>query len=101
MGPLGRIPLAIAALIYQTVGGLRLSAIEPIFAAAGANTTPVLYIQGTGDKWGSVENVADMVKATPNALEPILVETNDRFGGYQYVIDNPQLLQAFFEEQIG
>ena len=101
LGPLGRIPLAISALIYQAVGGLRLSAIDPIFAAAGASTTPVLYIQGTGDKWGSVENVSDMVRATPNALEPFLVETSDRFGGYQYVIDNPDLVRAFFEEQIG
>ena len=75
---MGRIPLAITALIYQAVSGLRLSAIEPIFAASGASTTPVLYVQGTGDKWGSVENVADMVKATPNALEPILVETIER-----------------------
>ncbi len=101
LGPFGRIPLAIASMIYQAVGGLRLSAIEPIFAASGSSTTPVLYIQGTGDRWGSVENVADMVRATPNALEPIYVETGHRFDGYQYVVDNPDLLQTFFEEQIG
>ena len=47
-------------------------------------------MQGKGDKWGSVENVADMVAATPNAVEPIYPDTEERYGGYHYLIDNPQ-----------
>ncbi len=99
-GPLGAIVLRFARLIYLVVSGLRFSAIEPSFAVAGAGDTPVLYIQGTGDRWGSIDNVKNMVRHTPNAIRPLYVETNGCYGGYQYVVDNPEILNTFFREQM-
>ena len=44
--------------------------------------------------------VNQMVEATPNARGPLFVDTTHRYGGYQYVIDNPKILSAFFEQHL-
>ena len=95
-GPLARLILPLAEFVYQLAGGLPLSAVEPIFAAAGSGDTPVLFVQGKGDNWGSAENVAAMVAASPSPVEPLFVESTGRFGGYQSVIDNPEVVETFF-----
>ncbi|MFZ0545290.1 MAG: alpha/beta fold hydrolase [Candidatus Promineifilaceae bacterium] len=101
LGPLGVPVLWLTDLVYQMVSGMRLRAIEPVFAAAGAGKTPILFVQGKGDPWGTVQNVADMADATPLSIEPLFVETNGRYGGYQYVIDHPEIAASFFREQMG
>lgn len=101
LGPLGAPVVWLADQIYQMISGMRLRSIEPIFAAAGAGKTPLLFIQGTGDPWGTVKNVADMAAATPLSTTPLFVQTNGRYGGYQYLIDHPEVAAAFFREQIG
>lgn len=101
LGPLGTPVLWLADLVYQLAGGIRLQAIEPIFAAAGSGKTPVLFVQGNGDPWGAVENVADMAATTPLSVDPLFIDTNGRFGGYQYLVDHPEVAAAFFREQIG
>lgn len=101
IGPLAKPVLFLVDIIYQLASGMKLQAIEPIFAAAGSGNTPVLFVQGTGDPWGSVENVAEMAAATPLTIEPLFVESNGRFGGYQYVVDHPEVVAAFFREHIG
>jgi pimeloyl-ACP methyl ester carboxylesterase len=99
VGPLGRPALALAQLVYEQASHLSLPAIEPVLAAAGAGDTPVLYVQGTGDRWGSVSNVAHMADQTPNAA-PLFVETHHRYGGYRYVVDNPHVIIDFLRAQM-
>ena len=70
------------------------------FGAYGTGNTPILYVQGTGDPWGSVENVTQMAISTPNAVRPLIVESTDRFDGYRYVVNNPEVIDAFFREQL-
>lgn len=101
LGPLGKLVLLFTELFYRLAGGLRWSAIDPVFAASGAGSTPVLYVQGRGDPWGSVENVALIAAATTNAPEPYLVENGGRAGAYEHVIENPEILEAFFREHMG
>ena len=101
LGPLSKPVVALVSIIYQALAGLRLNAIDPIFAVAGSGNTPVLYVQGTGDHWGSVDKVEQMIRATPNAVQPQFVETNGRYGGYQFVLDNPEIISSFFTEQMG
>lgn len=96
VGPLSKLVIPLVEFIYRLAGGLRFSAMEPIFAASGSGKTPLLFVQGKGDNWGSAANVAAMAAASPTTVEPIFVETNGRFGGYQYIIDNPDTLDAFF-----
>lgn len=101
LGPLGALVLPVAEKMYQAGGGPALAEIRPAAAVAHAGDTPVLYIQGRGDKWGSVDDVADMAAVTPQASGPLFVESTNRYGGYQYLINNPAVATAFFEQYMG
>lgn len=100
LGMLGWLVLPITELFYRLGGGPPLAALSPGFAAAGSGDTPILYVQGEGDPWGAVEDVTQMAAASPQARGPLFVETVNRYGGYQYVLDNPKILSAFFEQHL-
>jgi pimeloyl-ACP methyl ester carboxylesterase len=100
LGPLSIVILPVAEFFHQMAGGLYWSAYRPSFAAAGAGSTPILFVQGNGDRWGDVEDVAQMAEAAPNARGPLFVDSDGRFGGYQYLIDNPQVVVSFFEQEL-
>jgi uncharacterized protein len=96
-GPLSHLVLPMTELIYRFAGGLQFSSLDPIFAASGAGDKPVLYIQAEGDHWGGPDYVTQIATLTPGAKEPLLVESQHRYDGYQYLIDNPQVVLDFFE----
>lgn len=100
LGPLAKLVVPLSELIYQMAGGLRFAAMQPSFVASGAGPTPVLFVQGQGDRWGSPQDVTDMAHKTPQAKGPLFVESAHRFEGYQYVIDHPELVASFFEEHL-
>jgi uncharacterized protein len=100
LGPLSKLVLPLVDLIYTAFYGLHLGAIEPLLVAPGAGNTPILYVQGKGDRWGSLANVQQMAAVTPGAVEPLFVDSVHRFGGYQYLIDNPRPALQFFREQL-
>lgn len=100
LGPLSKVVLPLAELLYQAAGGLYWTAYQPSFAAAGTGDTPLLFVQGNGDQWGDVDDVAKMAEAAPNARGPLFVDSEDRFGGYQYLIDNPGVAISFFEQEL-
>jgi len=99
LGPLAMLVLPLVKLLYLASGGSRLGVLHPAATTIDA-TTPVLFIQGNGDQWGSMEDVARMAAAVPQARGPLYVETAHRFEGYQYVIDNPKIVTAFFEQHL-
>lgn len=100
LGPLSKAVVPLAELFYKQAGGQRFDAFRPGTAAAQAGNIPILYVQGEGDPWGSAEDVAQMAAATPNASGPLLVEAADRYAGYQYLINNPAIATAFFEQHL-
>ncbi|VAW43429.1 hypothetical protein MNBD_CHLOROFLEXI01-1789 [hydrothermal vent metagenome] len=100
LGPLGKAVVPVAELIYQQAGGQRLQEFRPGTAAAQAGNVPVLYIQGENDPWGSAEDVALIAASTPTASGPLFVEATDRYAGYQYLINNPAIASAFFEQHL-
>ena len=100
LGPLGGVVVTLSEAIYRRQGGIPFSTMQPAFPAAGAGDVPVLYVQGDGDRWGSITDVEHMVASTPNARGPLYVNSSHRFGGYQYLIDNPKIASAFFEQQL-
>ena len=100
LGLLSTAVIPLSEFMFQVAGGMYFSAYRPAFAAAGAGNTPVLFIQGNDDPWGDAEDVAQMAEATPNARGPLFVEASDHFGGYQYLIDNPKIATAFFEQEL-
>lgn len=100
LGPLGRAVLLLAELLYRAAGGPRLGDLRPAAAATITANTPVLLVQGNGDRWGSMEDVARMAAAIPQARGPLYPDTIHRFEGYQYMIDNPKIVTAFFEQHL-
>lgn len=99
-GPLGKAVIPLTELIYRQAGGRPFKEYRPGTAAAQAGQTPVLYVQGMGDPWGSPEDVQQMAAATPNVSGPLLVPGTDRYSGYQYLLDNPAIATAFFEQHL-
>ncbi|WP_420642128.1 alpha/beta hydrolase [Candidatus Leptofilum sp.] len=99
-GMLGKAILPLAEFIFQQAGGRPLKEYRLGTAASQAGQTPVLYIQGMNDPWGSPDDVQQIAIATPNPSGPLLVPGTDRFSGYQYLIDNPAIATAFFEQHL-
>jgi dipeptidyl aminopeptidase/acylaminoacyl peptidase len=99
-GALGGILLSLTELLYRAAGGVPLTSYQPAFAAAGAGETPVLYVQGKNDRWGSVEDVAQMAAATPQAQGPLFVDGVHHYQGLQYLLDNPKIAVTFFEKHL-
>jgi len=99
-GFLGSLIGILSVFIYNLFGGQRLSGIIPAFAAAGSGDVPLLYIQGTGDEWGSVEDVSVMADMTPGQKQLLFVNSQHRFGGYKYALDHPAVAIRFFAEHL-
>ena len=99
-GPFGRVIMSLAEWMVQQMGGVSFSAVDPLFAVPSAGQTPVLFVQGSGDRWGSVENVQDIAQKTAGAIDTLIVETADRYGGYQYVVNHPEIVTTFFEDYL-
>ncbi|MCA9972985.1 MAG: alpha/beta fold hydrolase [Anaerolineales bacterium] len=99
-GPAGGAMAGLVDAMYQRAGGVKMSAFQPSFAAAGIHDAPVLFVQGKGDDWGSMEDVVRIAAATPEPQGPLFVDSTHRYGGYQYVVDNPKILTAFFTEHL-
>ncbi len=100
LGIFGSAVCGVAEIIYQLFGGTRMEGIVPAFAAAGASDTPVLFLQGTGDRWGSSDDISRMAEMTPRAQELLFVNSTHRFGGYQYLIDHPAVAINFFNRYL-
>jgi pimeloyl-ACP methyl ester carboxylesterase len=100
LGIFGSIVQTIAEIIYRLLGGPRTAGIVPAFAAAGAGETPVLFLQGNGDHWGSTDDVSHMAEVTPRAQELLFVRSTHRFDGYHYLVNNPGVAIAFFEQYL-
>ena len=100
MGVVGVVVMPLLDWVYRLMGGMRLGEIRPSSAISTAGDTPILFVQGDGDRWGSVSDVAQIAAAAPNPVGPLVVKTSHRFGGYRYVVDNPKLVTAFFEQHL-
>lgn len=94
-GPPGVAILTIVEAIYRwRSGNLSFRAVDPAQVATQL-TCPTLFVQGNGDQWGSLENVVRMVHAAPGAVQPLYVETRERYAGYNYPINHPEAVTGF------
>ncbi|MGH7617716.1 MAG: alpha/beta hydrolase family protein, partial [Gemmatimonadaceae bacterium] len=98
MGPLAFIVSPIADVFYRLAGGPSLAFIRPALVAAGARF-PILYVQGTGDRWGSQADVQQMAAMTPGS-SAIYPETTHRFEGYTWVLQHPEVSMDFLRTHL-
>ncbi|MEM9776503.1 MAG: alpha/beta fold hydrolase [Chloroflexota bacterium] len=100
-GPFGQPILFMANLWVKIFGGTPLEDVNLNEAANKAGNTPILYIQASGDQFGSVEDVQSMAAATPHLVDIIVAaNTSNRYDGYLYAIDNPEILRSYFGEYL-
>lgn len=97
LGVSGKLLLPVVDAAYSAVSGVRLNALQPGFAAAGAGQTPVLFVQCKADQWGSLADAERLRAATPEGEGPLYVDGSHRYQGYQYLIENPRIAVTFFE----
>jgi dipeptidyl aminopeptidase/acylaminoacyl peptidase len=97
-GPFAPVINSLSQLFYSLAGGPSLSSIKPALASAGARF-PLLFIQGTGDRWGSVADVEHMASMAPQGTA-IYPETSHRFEGYTWVLDHPEITMNFFRTHL-
>jgi dienelactone hydrolase len=100
LGPAGPFLAKLAGPLHQAFGAPALGEIAPARAAAHLGETRMLYIQGSGDQWGSVADVQSIAAATPNALPLVIAPSEERFGGYLYVNEHLDEIVGFFEENL-
>lgn len=100
LGLPGKVVLPLVESAYSAFSGVRLAALQPAFAAAGAGETPVLFVQCKADRWGSMDDANRLRAATPEGEGPLYVDGVHRYQGFQYLIENPRIAVAFFEQYI-
>lgn len=98
LGPLAYLTFPISQVFYNLAGGPSPSSIDPASSAAGARCA-FLYVQGTGDRWGTMADVQRMAAMTPNS-SAIYPETRHRFEGYRWVLDNPDVSVDFLRTHL-
>jgi dienelactone hydrolase len=101
LGGWGRVVLPLVESSYSAFSGIHLAALQPSFAAAGGGATPVLFVQCKADRWGSIADADQLRAATPGGEGPLYVDGDHRYRGFQYLIENPRIAVAFFEQHIG
>lgn len=84
LGPLGPGMAQLAVPLYRAFGAPPLTEIDPTTVVAQAGATPIVYIQGSGDTWGTLADIEAMTARTPHA-RLIVAPSTERFGGYQYI----------------
>jgi len=100
LGPLGGVALNVARRVYYNAGGPLWETTDPAIVADLIGPTAIMYVQGEGDPWGDVPNVRRFyeLSAEPKALH--VVPSNDRFGGYLYLGEHPEVLLDFFAQHL-
>ncbi len=100
LGPAGPTLIRIGGMLHQAFGAPSFDAIAPAAWVHRLRDTDVLYIQGQGDRWGSLADVEAMAANTPRARRVVAAPSNERYGGYLYVTEHTDEIIAFFRETL-
>ena len=100
LGPLGPMMVKSTDLLYLLLGAPLPSKHNPAIPARNLGKTIVQYVQGTGDPWGTMEDVENMAAATPNALPVVKYPSAGRYEGYRYINEAVDDVTAFFKEHL-
>lgn len=96
LGGSGPLLQQLGELLHRAFGAPPLSQINLARAAIHLRNTAMLYIQGSGDQWGTLADVQAIVAATPNARPLVVAPSTERFGGYLYACEQRDQIVEFF-----
>ncbi len=100
LGPLSGLALNVARRMYYNAGGPLFETTDPAIVADLVSPTAIMYVQGEGDPWGDVPNVRRFYEMgqEPKAIK--IVPSSQRFGGYLYLGEHPEVMLEFFEKHL-
>jgi dienelactone hydrolase len=100
LGPLGPTLVKSTDLFYLLMRAPLPGKHNPAIPARRLGATVVQYVQGTGDPWGTMEDVEAMAAATPNALPLVRFPSTGRYEGYRYVSEAVDDVAGFFRKHL-
>jgi pimeloyl-ACP methyl ester carboxylesterase len=100
LGPLGPQILHPTDWAYAMARAPRPSRANPAAAARQLTGTVLNYVQGTGDPWGTMADVEDMVAASPKVLPLVRYPSTGRYEGYAYIAEHADEVAAFFTDHL-
>ena len=100
LGPAGPMMVRSMDLLYTVLRVPPPSRENPAVPASRLGDTVVRYVQGTGDPWGTMDDVRAMAAATPHALPVVEYPSTGRYEGYRYVTERPDEVAGFFAEYL-
>jgi len=73
----------------------------PAIPASQLDGTIVKYVQGTGDRYGSMADVKEMAAATPHTDGPVVeFPSTGRYDGYRYISEKTDEIVEFFSRNL-
>ncbi|NOK60100.1 MAG: alpha/beta fold hydrolase [Chloroflexi bacterium AL-W] len=100
LGPIGVSLFKVAVPLHRAFGGPSLMQVNPASVAYDLGEIEVLYVQGSGDRWGKLEDVQAMADATPRTQPIVVVPSTECYGGYHYVNEQIDTVIAFFQQRL-
>lgn len=101
LGPLGPALARSIDILYAMKGAPLPSKHHPRIPAKNLGKTLVKYVQGTGDPWGTIASVEEMVAATPNVDGPLVkFPSAGRYEGYRYISERMDDVVGFFTKNL-
>jgi len=100
-GPLGPVIVAPIELIYRATKTPPPSVQDPGEPAKLLDGTVVKYVQGTGDRWGTMVDVLRFAEGTPTLDGPVVhYPSSGRYDGYRYVSAETGDIVDFFRRNL-
>ena len=100
-GPFGMPVVWLGNFFVKLFGGMPLEDIDLMSAVPHIKDTPILYLQGAGDPFGSVDDVQSMGAVTPELVDVIIAtETDSRYAGYTYAVEHPEIVLSYFRDYL-
>jgi pimeloyl-ACP methyl ester carboxylesterase len=100
-GPLGPVIVAPIELIYRATKTPPPSVQDPGEPAKLLDGTVVKYVQGTGDRWGTMVDVLRFAEGTPTLDGPVVhYPSSGRYDGYRYVSAETEDIVDFFKRNL-
>jgi len=96
-GAVGPLLARIAGQLPRLFGGPELGRIRLLPQVRQIRHARVRYVQGDRDPWGEHQAVAELERATPQSAGLITVAASDRYAGYQYPAQHPEVIGELLE----
>jgi hypothetical protein len=100
-GIFGPVIVAPIELIYRATKTPPPSVQDPGEPAKRLGATVVKYVQGTGDRWGTMVDVLRFAEGTPTLDGPVVhYPSSGRYDGYRYVSAETDDIVDFFQRNL-